>query len=157
MFRRLAHDVPVGDGFAALTIAVGTFLLYCDIGHKSPLTYFWVPTLLRSRAVSTSKTTTERRNRLIRYRRTAENGGVAPTDKHDQSTYSGWNCRCPICTADHAAKRKAQAAERRRLTAANGGIAPVKRHNANTYRAWRCRCVPCCEAWAKRRARKALG
>jgi hypothetical protein len=36
-------------------------------------------------------------NRQRRHKRTAENGGVAPTGRHGTTTYSNWGCHCRIC------------------------------------------------------------
>jgi hypothetical protein len=39
------------------------------------------------------------RARARRHQRTADNGGIAPTDTHGASTYSNWRCRCLTCLA----------------------------------------------------------
>lgn len=95
-----------------------------------------------------------RRNREERYRRTAENGGVAPIDVHNRQTYNNWKCRCAPCAADHAVAMREAKADRWRRTAANGGIAPTKRHGASTYVHWGCGCLRCVTAGRKAARRR---
>lgn len=45
-----------------------------------------------------------REQRSDRYRRTKENGGVAPTQRHNASTAANWGCRCEICSHAMAAR-----------------------------------------------------
>lgn len=95
------------------------------------------------------------RTRARRLRLTAANGGVAPIQRHDRSTYKNWGCRCVPCRTDHAKAQRALKARRWALTAANGGIAPTKTHNANTRTNWGCTCTPCRDDATRRRlARK---
>jgi hypothetical protein len=46
------------------------------------------------------------RMRTVRWEKTRDNGGVAPTVKHGRSTYVNWGCRCEVCTADNSAALK---------------------------------------------------
>lgn len=46
------------------------------------------------------------RARVRRYRRTRQNGGVAPVRQHTTSTYFNWGCRCDTCSAAHSAAGK---------------------------------------------------
>lgn len=39
--------------------------------------------------------------RQVRYQRTIDNGGIAPTKSHNKNTYRNWGCRCDPCTDDH--------------------------------------------------------
>lgn len=65
-----------------------------------------------------------------RFKRTADNGGIAPTATHNAGTYTNWNCRCVPCKVAWAADcrdRKAKAREARR------GTAPTRRkHHATS-------------------------
>lgn len=86
---------------------------------------------------------------------TAGNGGVAPTDAHDSSTYVNWGCRCPDCRAGHATMVRQRRAARRRIVAANGGQAPIELHGVSAYTNWGCRCEVCRLSWnAAHRARR---
>lgn len=82
-----------------------------------------------------------RRRRIV-----AANGGVAPIEVHNASTYANWGCHCPDCKADHAQKAAQRRESRIALTVANGGIAPVATHNRSTYLNWGCTCQTCIAA-----------
>lgn len=92
-------------------------------------------------------------------RRTAANGGIAPTTVHNINTRYAWNCVCRVCMAAVANRQHTPArqsvARRQKLdrlarTEANGGVAPVKKHTYSTYGNWGCRCVPCKTDHAKK-------
>lgn len=48
-----------------------------------------------------------------RFARTAANGGIAPTDKHDGSTYANWGCGCDECKTGWATECRARYARKR--------------------------------------------
>lgn len=74
---------------------------------------------------------------------TAANGGIAPIEKHNVSTYNNWGCRCNTCYKAKQRYNKECKLVRFAKTAANKGIAPTKNHNFSTYLSWNCRCKPC--------------
>lgn len=87
--------------------------------------------------------------RATRREETRLNGGVAPIETHNNSTYSNWGCRCADCCASHLTKMRHDRRSRLARTAANGGIAPLNkaRHGRRTtYTNWRCRCNDCVAA-----------
>ena len=85
---------------------------------------------------------------------TAENGGVAPVEKHNRSTYVNWGCRCKPCRAGNSRHRTAQRAIKLRMTRDNGGIAPTEIHNATTYESWGCSCPTCKKAKSAKNAKR---
>ncbi len=99
-----------------------------------------------------------------RWRRTEENGGIAPVTKHGSaSTRENWGCQCRPCMDVNRAQAGASRSERRSERKARrkmiDGVwvaVDAPEHGAehgedDTYNHWLCRCQPCTAAHAKRK------